>query len=96
MTIEPMPATPKPLKPPKVRGLQTVPNKIHQLMKRDGIICWLCQEPLGVDITIEHLLATTVGGANHMHNYVLTHKACNLKLGAKSIAEKVRMRERGV
>lgn len=74
-------------------GPRTVLNKIQQLMARDGINCWLCHEPLGTDISLEHLCPTSVGGPNHMHNYVLTHKACNRRLDNKPVAEKVRMRE---
>ena len=81
-------------KPPKPPAVPFVPkSKTIRLLERDGNNCWLCHEPLNGDMSIEHLLAEYHGGASCMANYVLCHRSCNVLLGHKPIAEKVRMRE---
>lgn len=59
------------------------------LLERDGECCFFCAEPLGEDISIEHLVATTHGGPNHISNKFLAHKQCNSNAGHLSAPEKI-------
>lgn len=63
------------------------------LVKRDGDACFLCRQPLGDDITVEHLVPVAHGGPNHISNKVLAHAACNLRMGHLSAMEKINMRD---
>lgn len=63
------------------------------LLERDGDDCWLCGDPLGDDITFEHLIPRSVRGSSHSVNLALAHEACNVLLGNKPLAEKIAMRE---
>ena len=63
------------------------------LLKRDGDCCFLCWGKLRDDVTVEHLVAVTHGGPNHIANKALAHKGCNARMGNLSAMEKVRMRE---
>lgn len=63
------------------------------LIERNGSDCWFCHQPLGEDITIEHMLARHLGGDDHIDNLVLAHADCNRKAGHKTIAEKQAIRE---
>lgn len=65
----------------------------RSLLRRDGCGCFLCWEPLGDDITVEHLVPVNAGGTNHLANKALAHSHCNSKMGHLSLMEKVRMRE---
>lgn len=69
---------------------------VMAMLKRDGDCCFLCRQPLGDDITEEHLVPVTAGGPNHIANKVLAHSACNTKMGHLSVMEKIAMREKGV
>jgi len=66
---------------------------VDPLLKRDGDCCFLCRLPLGDDISVEHLVSVSAKGPNHIDNFVLTHEPCNVKLGNKSVMEKILMRE---
>lgn len=50
---------------------------ITAILARDGDGCFLCLEPLGDDITREHLLPITAGGPDHIANKALAHQRCN-------------------
>ncbi|MEW5248889.1 HNH endonuclease [Microbulbifer sp. 2201CG32-9] len=65
----------------------------QQLLNRDGDECFYCGQPLGSDVTEEHLVALNQGGPNRLENLVLAHKPCNLKAGNLPVMEKVRLRE---
>ncbi|MEX2964579.1 HNH endonuclease [Microbulbifer sp. TYP-18] len=65
----------------------------QQLLNRDGNECFYCGQPLGSDVTEEHLVALNQGGPNRLENLVLAHKPCNLKAGNLPVMEKVRLRE---
>jgi hypothetical protein len=69
------------------------PIEVRALIARDGDRCFLCGAPLGDDITVEHLVAITHGGPNHIANKVLAHEACNKEMHHLSVMEKVRLRE---
>jgi hypothetical protein len=65
------------------------------LVERDTSACFYCNEHVAEDeATIEHLVARSMGGPNHMANYVLAHARCNQTAGNLSVAEKVRLRDR--
>lgn len=69
---------------------------LHRTIReRDGDACFFCGEELADgEATVEHLVALTHGGPNHVSNIVLAHEGCNAEAGNMSVAEKVRMRER--
>lgn len=62
-----------------------------QLLERDGDLCFFCNEHLGEDITLEHLISLTKGGKDNLENSVLAHEECNLKAGNLPIFEKVKL-----
>lgn len=68
-------------------------HRIATLLERDGDECFLCGEPLNDDITIEHLVAKTHGGPDHLSNLCLAHEGCNSGAKHLSVVEKVRVRE---
>lgn len=70
------------------------PVEVRALLQRDGDSCFLCRQPLGNDITVEHLVAVVHGGPNHIANKALMHEDCNHRVHHLSVMEKVRMRER--
>ena len=59
------------------------------ILARDGDLCFFCQEKLGDDITLEHLVAVTHGGPHHISNQFLAHVDCNRKAGHLSAVEKI-------
>lgn len=65
-----------------------------KLMERDGDGCWFCGQPLGDDVTLEHLVPRSRGGGNDAANCVLAHAKCNQAAANLSISEKVEMRSR--
>lgn len=67
--------------------------EVNSLIARDGENCFLCCLPLGTDVTVEHLVAVSHGGPNHLSNKVLMHRLCNERVNHLSVAEKVRMRD---
>lgn len=69
---------------------------VRSLLARDGDLCFLCRQPLGEDITVEHLVPITSRGPDILANKALAHQACNLRMGHLSLMEKIALRERGV
>jgi hypothetical protein len=59
------------------------------LLHRDGDLCWFCGEPMGDDITVEHLVARGKGGPDHQDNLVLGHDRCNKAAGNLPLKEKI-------
>lgn len=59
------------------------------ILKRDGCNCFYCGEPLGDDITLEHLISLSSGGKNTLGNMVLAHEKCNQNAGNKTVLQKV-------
>ena len=73
------------------------PVKVMTIVERDGPGCWYCGEFKDIDpqnLTIEHMLDKSKGGGNHIHNLVMACKPCNQAVQNKSVAEKVRFREK--
>lgn len=73
---------------------KAVPSKVQLLLERDGDECFLCCQKLGDDITVDHLVAKSKGGPDHLDNYVLMHRRCNNLCEDRSPMWKMRMRER--
>lgn len=67
------------------------PPEVATLLERDGPLCFFCQSPMGDDMTVEHLVACTHGGPNHISNKFLAHRDCNARAGHLSAPEKVRI-----
>ncbi|PVX84320.1 HNH endonuclease [Paraburkholderia unamae] len=75
-------------RPPKVSAY------VRALLKRDGDACFYCAQPMSEeDRTVEHLVARSHGGPNHLSNMVLAHRLCNANAGHLSAMEKIRLRE---
>ena len=67
-------------------------NRKKKLLRRDGDKCWLCDKFMPInDRTVEHLIARSQGGRSNLDNLVLTHERCNLKLGSKSLKNKIKL-----
>lgn len=63
---------------------------VTTIRERDGDLCFYCQrEVFHADASVEHLVAVTHGGPNHISNKFLAHKACNQRVGHISAPEKV-------
>lgn len=82
----------------RAKGGTIAPTKAEErrarLIQRDGSDCWFCGRDLGDDITIEHLVARSKGGVNHLDNYALAHAKCNQDAADKTLVEKIDMRAR--
>jgi hypothetical protein len=66
---------------------------VEALLDRDGDDCWLCGAPMDGDVTVEHLIARSLGGTNRLAGLALTHQACNVRLGNKPLSEKIALRD---
>lgn len=76
---------------PATKRRQMTPHK-RSLLNRDGDLCFFCQAPMSDDnMTVEHLVAITHGGPNHISNLFLAHRGCNVAAGRLSAPEKIRM-----
>lgn len=69
-------------------------SKAKTLLERDGDNCFYCGKPLNKDITIEHILGKSKGGANRNENLALAHKKCNLLAANLPIVKKIELRDR--
>ena len=81
------------LAPVRVVGRRKDAGTVNALIIRDGADCFFCRDPLGSDITVEHLVAIAHGGPNHISNLFLAHEACNRRAGHLSAPEKIAMRD---
>lgn len=78
---------------PKQRRRRLKP-RVRALLQRDGDTCFYCLEKMTeADMSVEHLVAATCGGPDHISNLVLAHEACNQSVGHLSVMEKVKIRE---
>ncbi len=77
------------LAPVAVKGRRRDKATVDALLVRDGDGCLFCGKPLDGDITVEHLVAISHGGPNHISNLFLAHAACNQAAGHMSAPEKV-------
>ncbi len=63
---------------------------VPTVRQRDGDLCFYCIKDVAEeDESLEHLVAVTHGGPNHISNLFLAHKKCNEKVGHKSAVEKI-------
>lgn len=62
----------------------------RQLIRRDGMICGLCQEPIESvkDITIDHIQPKCKGGSDKLENLRLAHEQCNRLRGEGFFSER--------
>lgn len=52
------------------------------LVKRDGLLCWRCAEPVdGSTVSLDHVVPVALGGKNIMENLKLAHLTCNISQG---------------
>lgn len=69
--------------------------KREQVIKRDGLVCWLCRGVLrrnaqGEDtITIDHIVPLADGGSHAISNLRLAHKRCNQERGVRDEQSRV-------
>lgn len=70
---------------------------ISTLLARDGDECFFCigKMPEGFE-SVEHLVAVTHGGPNHISNFVLAHRDCNARAGHLSASEKIAIRVKAI
>jgi hypothetical protein len=65
---------------------------IQTIRKRDGDLCFYCQEHVDKkEESAEHLVALTHGGPDHISNKFLSHRECNLHAGYMSAVEKIKI-----
>ena len=81
------------LAPVVVQGRRKDAGTVNALLIRDGAQCFFCRQPLGDDVTVEHLVAIAHGGPNHVSNLFLAHGECNRRAGHLSAPEKIAMRD---
>lgn len=57
---------------------------VKQLIRRDGMICQICLEPIlhRRDVTLDHITPTSRGGTDKIENLRLAHEFCNHERGA--------------
>lgn len=66
--------------------------EVATIRKRDGDLCFYCQEYVHPkDESIEHLVALTHGGPDHISNSFLAHKDCNQRADHLSAPEKIKI-----
>lgn len=63
-----------------------------KLLERDGSGCWYCGGEMGDDMTLEHLIPKSKGGANNLINCALAHQRCNAAAADLPLAEKMALR----
>lgn len=53
------------------------------LIRRDGMLCQLCLEPMASvdDVTIDHITPQCRGGTDRLDNLRLVHPGCNRERG---------------
>lgn len=64
------------------------------LIERDGYGCFFCGEEVEGEMNIEHLVARTFGGPNHLSNKFRACRPHNEMAGHMSAPEKIAMRDR--
>lgn len=80
---------------PKTKSPKNVDAKQRAVLARDGADCFFCWKATTDDNrTLEHLVARSHGGPNHLSNLFLAHRKCNSEAGHLSAVEKIRLRER--
>lgn len=62
-------------------------DTIAQLLSARGDKCAICGEPMGRDMSVDHITPRTRGGRDEIQNFQLTHIKCNSEKGEKTTAE---------
>lgn len=66
-----------------------------KLSYRDGKCCFYCRNLLDdYELTLEHILAISLGGTNDLSNLCLACHKCNHLVGSKSIVDKIKYRDK--
>lgn len=66
------------------RGSQKAVKRRATLVKRDGVLCWICGRFMPEeDRTFDHVIPRSKGGTGALTNLRLAHKRCNSKRGDK-------------
>jgi 5-methylcytosine-specific restriction endonuclease McrA len=96
-----MSPTPPNLCPERVRKHKAKAGEIPRILERDGAECFYCLQPFESGnparaMAREHLIGRSYGGPNHVGNKVLAHQNCNNAVGALSLPEKLKVRERAL
>jgi len=82
------------LKNTKRRGMQMKGRvTVEQLVRRDGAVCYLCDEVIDLTIprnqplgaTVDHVMPRSRGGHDTLDNVKLAHWICNLRKSDKLI-----------
>lgn len=91
---EPPKKEPKERKP-KVYRVDGKPSRtkteVARMLERDGDLCFACKNPLGDDVTREHLLPKSIRAGESLHNKVLMHSQCNMSLADLPLGHKIDM-----
>jgi 5-methylcytosine-specific restriction endonuclease McrA len=55
----------------------------RQVIARDGLVCWLCQDPIASesDVTLDHVDPQANGGHHKLENLRPAHLFCNQQRG---------------
>ena len=83
-------ASPVSADPHHLVGTRRWRNLRRWVLARDGGICHLCGLA-GAD-SVDHLVARTHGGTNHLTNLAAAHLACNQRRGDKPLVAPVTSR----
>lgn len=80
----------------KARGnaISSKRSVVGRLLDKYGNNCWACGQPMGDDVTIEHVIPQASGGGNNIDNLRLCHQRCNVALANHTPAEKQIIREK--
>jgi len=92
VTLNPVVVPMRPQEPSDAASSSVRARRRSRLLKRDGDGCWFCGDPMGEDMTLEHLLPQSKGGSNDPANLVLAHRDCNNRAADLSVSEKVELR----
>jgi len=65
---------------------------VDRLLARDGDECFFCLDPLGDDITLEHIKGWAIGGSNRPNNLALAHGDCNWATKDLTVDQKMLVR----
>lgn len=56
---------------------RTKRNRRDRVLATHGRVCWICHEPIGDDLTLDHVLPKSEGGSNAEANLRPAHRKCN-------------------
>lgn len=66
----------------------------QMIAARDGCRCFYCGRKYRAEaLTLEHVIALSLGGSDTPGNIVLACEPCNKEAGSKSVVNKLRMRD---